>query len=146
MNIKAIKTAQTEAAVKRIKDMTKREVKDVCHEVPALFIEKRNYMQSAEFLKDRHNRKMFDLADDLVEYREKITNDTEVLNRIFHNKFIQAINGFIRLKKDIHNKPNLNFEEAPSFYTLIESRYHVVKNVQMFTESQKARRELNISI
>ena len=137
MNVRAIKSAEAEAAINRIKRITRKEVKDVCHEVPQEFIEKRNYMQSDEFINDEHNKKMLELGDDLFVYRTNIGNELKMLNSRMGNKFVQAINGFVRLKSDIEKDFFLNFEPTPVIYTPSEEPYRLIKNIQIFSEIKK---------
>ena len=61
--VREIKTPQAIAAVNRIKSLVKREPNKNWGDIPKEFIEKRNYMQSDEFLNDTHNAAMFELGD-----------------------------------------------------------------------------------
>lgn len=138
MNIRAIKTAQTESAVERIKIMTKKEVKKVNYKIPQIFSEKKQYMQSDAFLKDPHNEKMLELGDEIFECRYQIGEEITKMNKFTNNKFVQAINGFTRLKKEIDKNNMLHFEETPSINNRLENKYRVLRNIELFAESQKA--------
>lgn len=97
-SVGSIKTQEAIQAVNKIKQATKREVHDVNTNIPKLFAEKRNYMQSDEFLKDSHNVKMFGLIDELMKFRDEISKEIEEKNKIAKDKIVQGINGFSRIK------------------------------------------------
>lgn len=140
MNVRAIKTAEAKAAVNRIKNAGSRQFNlGVSLEVPKVFIEKRNYMQSDEFLKDAHNEKMFKLADALMTYRDEIADVVQAFNLHFPEKYVQAINGFIRKKSEIDKDFLLNFKDEPVLLDISEEEYRKVRNIQFHLESEKAR-------
>lgn len=136
MNIRAIKTADAINAVNSIKMMTKKEVKDVSLEIPNVFLEKRNYMQSDEFLKDSHNAKMFSIIDDMMIARDNIKNEISEINKTAKEKLVQAINGFKRYKKDIKKDNMLNFEDIPEFNSVNDNDYRILRNILLFSESR----------
>ena len=137
MNVRAIKTAETNAALVRVQKMsTKKFDLGVSLEVPKEFVEKRNYMQSDEFINDAHNRKMLELGDDFYTLRCKVADEVKMLNQRMNNKFVQAINGFVRQKKDIEKDYYMNFEDIPVVYTPSEAQYRIVRNVQMYAASR----------
>ena len=137
MNVRAIKTADTEAVVSRIKRITKREVKDISLEIPQEFIEKRNYMQSDEFLKDEHNERMFSIGEELMEIRDKIGHEVELLNKHTKEKFVQAINGFARKQEDLEKNNSLHFEEISQDFTNSDIEYRLWRNVLLHAEARK---------
>lgn len=138
MNIRAIKTAQSESAVNRIKMITKKEIKDFEYNIPKIFLDKKQYMQSDEFIKDAHNAKMLEMGDELYNCRTQIAQEIVELNKHMKEKFVQAINGFTRLKSDIDKNNKLNFEEIPTIDNKIENDYRLLRNIAMFAESKKA--------
>ena len=75
MNVRAIKTAESQNAVNKIKMMTKREVIDVSTEVPKELVELREYMQSNKFKYNNNNRSFLNIAEDMMVYRDKIKEE-----------------------------------------------------------------------
>jgi len=141
MNIKAINTAESSAAVQRVKNFTSKKFNlGVSLEIPKEFIEKRTYMQSNEFLEDSHNIKMFDIIDEMMELRDSIAQNIENMNAVIKDKFAQGINGFCRIKSELDKDFSLNFSNEQSIPTLEETQYRVHKNALLFIESQKARK------
>ena len=140
MNVRAIKTVETKSAVNRIKNMTNHRFDlGVSLSVPKEFIEKRNYMQSDEFLKDEHNLKMFDYTDAMMSARDKIAAEIKEANKHISEKLVQAINGFKRNVKDIEKNPELHFDETPSYETMADNDYRVLKNILIYSESLNAK-------
>ena len=141
VQIGPIKTKEAIEAVNRIKNKTKKEIHDVNINVPALFIEKRNYMQSDEFLNDSHNKKMFDLIDKLMDFRDNIGKEIQEKNKTAKDKIVQAINGFSRIKKYLDQNPEMNFSNSQMFCTPVESNYRIIK-YQIGNESKAERYKL----
>ena len=130
MNIIAIKTAESEAAVNRIKKSTTRKFDlGVSLEVPKEFLEKRNYMQSDEFLKDSHNSTMLFYIDELMKYRNEIAKEINEMNKTLKNKFVQGINGFARLKDEIEKNYSLNFDNELTINTNANKKYKVIRDI-----------------
>ena len=128
MNVRAIKTPETTAIVGNIKRLVKNEGLGLNYNIPKEFIEKRNYMQSDEFLTDPHNKKMFDLGEQLGVARDKIGEKIRVINERRGEKLAQAINGFTRLKSQLEAVPELNFNKVPYFNSLEENKYTKLMN------------------
>lgn len=132
MNIRAIKSVEAQAAVDRIKKMTKREVKDFSTDIPKEFLEKRIYMQSDEFLKDEHNVKMFEFGEQLGELREKIGKEINESNKSAgKDELVQGINGFARVKEYLDTNYQMNFSDLRSFHTPNENRYAILKKFKI---------------
>ena len=141
MNIRAIKTAESSAAVQRVKNLTSKKFDlGVSLEIPKEFIEKRAYMQSKEFLTDTHNKKMFNIIDDMMEFRDSIAQNIENMNKVIKGKFAQGINGFGRIKSELDEDFSLNFSNEQTIQTLEETQYRVHRNVLLFIESLNARK------
>ena len=130
MNIRAIKTAESEASVNRIKKLVNHNFDyGVSFKIPDEFIEKRNYMQSDEFIKDKYNSKMFELIDNMMEYRDEIKKNIYVMNSVLKGKIVQAINGFSRLKDDIDKDFSKNFDNQPYLRIDIEKKYEIARSI-----------------
>ena len=136
MNVPEIKTVQSQAAVNKIlKTRSKSFDYGVSFNVPKEFIEKRNYMQSDEFIKDAHNVMMLNMADDLMEFRNGIKQEISEMNVTLKGKLTQGINGFARMKADLDKNYSLNFDDEPSINTEPNRLYRLVRNIRMFVVS-----------
>lgn len=128
MNIRAIKTADSDAAVNSIKKtITKKFDYGVSLEVPKELIKKREYMMSDEFLKDHHNIRMFSLIDELMEYRDEISKDVAYMNMVLKGKITQSINGLLRLKAHLDANFSLNFDNEPNITSISQIQYKRIK-------------------
>lgn len=85
---------------------------------------KKEYMQTDEFWKDKHNEEMFSLYEKMINDRDKITKNIN-MNNSQPNAEIQAqgINGIARVKKYLDKNPELNFWKELSFNDEINSEY-----------------------
>lgn len=91
-------TRNSVVAVRRILNMTKREVitlKDIVSNPSEELLSKKEYMQTDEFLKDSHNVKMFNLIDKLMYFRDKFLGKNVKEN----SDFVEEYN--VIRKKDI---------------------------------------------
>ena len=137
MNITAIKTADSVAAVNRIKNLSDKKFNlGVSLKVPDEFIEKRKYMQSDEFLKDEHNIKMFEIIDDLVRFRDEAAKEIQKMNKTLKDKLIQGVNGFARKESELKENPALNFDDTPSIQTEMQKQYMLSRNILLYTEAK----------
>lgn len=73
--IRQIHTTESLAAVNRIKSAVRKDGLGFSFDIPKEFLEKRNYMQSDEFIKDKHNDQMLALGEKLGIQREKIAKN-----------------------------------------------------------------------
>lgn len=139
--IREIKTADSISAFNRIKSATKREVHDVSLDIPKVFRDKKQYMQSDEFLNDPHNRKMFALGDSLIESREQIASEIQEYNKNSKSKLAQAINGYARIKSFLQSNVKLNFWKEPTHFNYLtrtsENKYYFTK-LKMHNVSRSA--------
>ena len=143
LTVGSIKTQGAIDAINKIKQLTKREIHDVNTSVPKLFVEKREYMQSDEFLKDSHNEKMFDFIEKLMELRDKIGLEIEEKNKTANDKIVQGINGFSRIKKYLDTNPKMNFSDMQTFHSPVENEYGIVKKYLIGNESRSMKSKLN---
>ena len=143
LTVGSIKTQGAIDAINKIKQLTKREVHDVNTSVPKLFVEKREYMQSDEFLKDSHNENMFYFIDKLMVLRDKIAQEIEEKNKTAKDKIVQGINGFSRIKKYLDMNPEMNFSDTPTFQSPVENEYRMMKKYFLGNESRSMKSKLN---
>ncbi len=141
-SVGSIKTQEAIQAVNKIKQATKREVHDVNTNIPKLFTEKRNYMQSDEFLKDSHNVKMFGLIDELMKFRDEISKEIEEKNKIAKDKIVQGINGFSRIKKYLDINPKMNFSNIQTFHSSAENMYGIIQKYHIGNEARRIKNQL----
>ena len=143
--VREIKTLQSISAVNRIKNLVRKEPNKNWVDVPKEFVEKRNYMQSDEFLKDEHNIKMFDFGEKLGELREKIKQEIIDSNQFAKKEELtQGINGFARIKKYLDQNNKMNFSDVQSFHTPYENKYAILKKFKIGNLAREAKNKLGI--
>lgn len=139
MNVRAVKTAESQLAVNNvIKTISKKFDYGVSFKTPNIFIEKRNYMQSDEFINDPHNVQILSIIDGFIKYRENIAKDIQHINEAVRDKFVQAINGYARLKDDIDKDYSLNFNTKETLQTPAQIQYRLLKTILLNRLSEKA--------
>ena len=128
MNVRAIATADTRVAVKKVKKTMSRSFDyGVSFRIPKEFLEKREYMQSRKFIEDIDNDKMFGIIDEMMKYRDNIKSEIDSINDVIRDKFAQAINGFARIKVELDNDYSLNFSEKETLKTPSQIQYRLLK-------------------
>ncbi len=136
LQVSQIKTVNSISAVNRIKSAVKKDGLGLSFDIPKEFIEKRTYMQSDEFLKDKDNVKMFGLFDKLMILRDKITEEISERNKTSKEELVQGFNGFSRIKKYLDINPKMNHSETQSFSTSAESQYGILRKYVIGNESR----------
>jgi len=141
MSLRVTRTAQSNAAVNKIKKITKREIHDINLGIPKEFLQKREYMQSDEFLKDPHNQKMFALSDMLMKLRDSIAENIKKFNDANGDELIQGINGYTRIKRYLTKDNSLNFSERENFSAIApyDSEYGLIKKYFIKNVSKEAK-------
>ena len=136
MNVRAVKTAESQLAVNRITQKINKNFDfGVSFEIPQEFAEKRKYMQSDEFIKDSHNKRMFDIIDDVMLFRDRIAKEIADINNVIRDKMAQAVNGYARVKDDLDKDYSLNFDDNETLHTPAQIQYRLLKNVLLFRQS-----------
>lgn len=139
MNVMAVKTAESQHAVNAVmKTISKKFEYGVSIKTPDEFIAKRTYMQSDEFINDPHNKHMFNIINELMEYRDGIAKEISSINEALRDKLVQAINGYARFEKDLNNDYSLNFNSKETLETPTQIQYRMIKNVLLKKLSEKA--------
>jgi hypothetical protein len=128
MNVRAIKTAESQNAVNEIKMITKREVVNISTKVPKELVQIRMYMQSDEYIKDTRNRMFYNIVNDMMNCRDNIVNEINDINTVLKGQAVQGINGFLRLQKEIAKDFNINFDNEPTIHTMFQSKYKQLKD------------------
>ncbi len=123
MNVRAIKTAESQNAVNEIKMITKREVVNISTKVPKELVQIRMYMQSDEYIKDTRNRMFYNIVNDMMNCRDNIVNEINDINTVLKGQAVQGINGFLRLQKEIAKDFNINFDNEHTIHTMFQSKY-----------------------
>lgn len=81
-------------------------------------------MQSDTFWKDEHNIKMANLYDQMVGFRDNITENIKLHNaKVNAETRIQGINGFARVKNFLDINPKMNYWSEVSFREKQEYEY-----------------------
>ena len=139
MVVRAIGSADAYAAVRNVKkSVSKKFDLGVSLKVPKELAEKREYMQSKEFLNDVHNERMFDVIDEIMKYRDEIGKEIDMLNNRFNGKLVQAVNGYARIKSVLKLDYTQNFSNNLTISTEIETQYKLLKNILLKTLSKNA--------
>ena len=111
-------------------------------EIPAVLKEKAVYMQSPEFLNDPHNKKMFELGEQLGQIRDEIADEVRHRNQSGKEEVVQGINGFARIKKYLERNFKMNFWEEQTFHSPAENKYNFLKKYQIGNLARQARAKL----
>lgn len=128
MNINPIRSAEARAAVDALKKSTSRKFDyGVSFDIPKEFIEKREYMQSKEFIKDLDNDRMIGIIDEMMKYRDSVKKEIDTINGVIRDKFTQAVNGFARLTHELDKDYSLNFSETETLKTPSQIQYRLFK-------------------
>ena len=144
MIVREIKTPQAISVVNKIKSSIKKDGLGLSFDIPKEFVEKRNYMQSDEFLKDEHNVKMFEYGQELGKLREKIAENIAEHNKTSKEELVQGINGFARIKKYLDKNFKMNFSEIQTFHTSTENQYSILRKFKIGNASREAKNQLGI--
>lgn len=139
LEIRHISTAESRAAVGGRQDGL-----GLSFDIPKVFIEKRQYMQSDEFINDPHNKKMFELGEELAKTRELIGKNIKTFNGIYGKVLAQGINGFARMKKYLDANYGMNFSDWPTFETPAEKKYYHIKAIEIKSLVRKAKKQLGL--
>ena len=130
MNVRAITTAETRAAVDMVKKTTTKNFDyGVSFTVPDEFVKKREYMQSEAFMNDADNVRILGIIDEVMKYRNEIRKEIDSINDVLRDKFKQAINGFAREASALEKDYSLNFNEKETLQTPTQIQYRLLKNV-----------------
>ena len=130
MNVRAIATADTLAAVNNVKKTMSRNFDyGVSFRIPEEFVNKREYMQSKAFINDADNLRMFSIIDEIMKYRDVIKKEIDSINDVLRDKFTQAVNGFARESSVLEKDYNINFNETETLKTPTQIQYRLLKDV-----------------
>ena len=144
--VREIHTKDSLAAVNRIKSAVRKDGLGFSFDIPKEFLEKRNYMQSDEFIKDSHNAQMLNLGEKLGELREKIGINVRERNKTPYAKdeIVQGINGLSRIKKYLDINPKMNFSKTATFCNSDEIAYSILKDYKIGNLAKQAKKALGL--